>query len=88
MPVSVHGVMLKADLDFRDKKDTADFFYEENGRWKALGISHRLFFKLDHFTGCRFGLFAYATRQPGGHADFMKFRYRIGEGHGQIQKKA
>lgn len=88
IPLPSSSAVLRVDLDFKDKKDTADFFYEEDGRWKALGISHRLIFKLDHFTGCRFGLFAYATRQPGGHVDFMKFRYRIGEEHGQVQEKA
>lgn len=82
IPVHTSSVTLKVHLDFRDKKDTAAFYYEDNGNWKTLGIQHKLYFKLDHFTGCRFGLFAYATQQPGGYADFMKFRYQIGEENG------
>lgn len=82
VPLSVPSATLKVSLDFRDKKDTANFFYEDDGDWKTLGISHRLYFKLDHFTGCRFGLFAYATQQPGGCADFMKFRYQTGGADG------
>lgn len=74
-------VTLKVHLDFQDKKDEADFAYEENGSWKSFGIRQKLYFKLDHFTGCRFGIFTYATRQSGGSADFMKFRYRAGCGH-------
>ena len=80
--LNASSVTLKVSLNFRDKKDMADFFYEDNGSWKALGIRHRLYFKLDHFTGCRFGLFTYATRQFGGCADFMKFRYQVGEENG------
>lgn len=82
IPLRGTSVTLKVFLDFCDKKDTAAFFYEDNGSWKALGIRHKLYFKLDHFTGCRFGLFAYATRQTGGWADFMKFRYQIGGENG------
>ena len=82
IPLRGASVTLKVFLDFRDKKDMADFFYEDNGSWKALGIRHKLYFKLDHFTGCRFGLFAYATQQTGGWADFMKFRYQAGGENG------
>ncbi len=74
-------VTLKVHVDFENKKDEADFAYEEHGNWKALGICQKLYFKLDHFTGCRFGLFMYAAKQSGGHADFMKFRYQIGRDH-------
>ena len=35
----------------------------------------KLVYRLDYFTGCRFGLFSYATTTPGGHVDFMDFRY-------------
>ena len=31
---------------------------------------HKLYFKLDHFTGCRFGLFCYAAEETGGSACF------------------
>ena len=35
--------------------------------------SHRLYFKLDHFMGCRYGLFAYSTAKTGGSAEFYDF---------------
>ena len=38
--------------------------------WLVLG-----YFKMDHFTGCRVGLFAYATKEAGGIAEFGRFRY-------------
>lgn len=82
IPVSDSSVTLKVFLDFRDKKDTADFFYEDKGSWKALGIRQKLYFKLDHFTGCRFGLFAYASQQTEGYADFTEFRYQVGGENG------
>lgn len=81
IPINTLCVTLKVHLNFQDKKDEADFAYEDNGDWKTLGIRQKLYFKLDHFTGCRFGIFIYATRQSGGSADFMKFRYRVGGVH-------
>ena len=32
-------------------------------------------FKLDHFTGARFGLFVYSTKEAGGCASFSNFIY-------------
>lgn len=78
IPIENSCVTLKVHGDFRDKKDEADFAYELNGIWKPLGIRQKLYFKMDHFTGCRFGLFMYATCQTGGTVDFMKFRYQVG----------
>ena len=43
--------------------------------WKKIGITQKLFFILDHFCGCRFGLFMYSTKEVGGYADFSDFRY-------------
>ncbi len=51
----------------------------EKGRsgqdWKKLGPDHKLYFKLDHFCGCRFGLVAYSTKEAGGSAEFKNFIY-------------
>lgn len=41
----------------------------------ALGKPHKLYFTLDHFTGCRAGLFLYSTKETGGHAAFADFRF-------------
>lgn len=69
-------VTLKVHADFADMRDVADCFYLDGGVWKSIGISQKMYFKLDQFTGCRFGLFLFSTKRAGGHADFMKFRYR------------
>ena len=34
-----------------------------------------MIFKMDHFTGCRIGLFLYSTKETGGIADFYDFAY-------------
>ena len=75
VPVSSPEVRLKCRLDFTDKKDEAAFFYQDGDRWLPLGIRQKLYFKMDHFTGCRFGLFLFSTKVAGGHADFQKFRF-------------
>lgn len=79
--VSKESVMQNSDsltvgisADFENMKDEAVLFYIENGERKQLGGVHRLFFKLDHFTGCRVGLFMYSTEADGGYADFSDFR--------------
>ena len=66
---------LRAETDFAYMKDMANLFYVENGVKKPLGPTSKLCFKLDHFTGVRFGLFVYATKEIGGSASFTNFRY-------------
>lgn len=75
--VAIQGerVRLKLSVDFEEMKDEAVFFYEDEGQWKQIGSRKKLYFRLDHFTGCRFGLFSYATRQTGGKAAFGNFIY-------------
>lgn len=45
------------------------------GRWEKLGPDHKLYFGLDHFTGCRFGLAVCSTAQAGGSGAFREFQY-------------
>ncbi len=66
---------LRVEVDFTDRKDEAQFFYQDNGEWKKIGPTHKLAFLLDHFTGCRFGLFMYSTREAGGSVGFREFTY-------------
>lgn len=66
---------LRVKVDFTEQKDEAEFFYWQDGMWKKIGCTHSLFFKIDHFTGCRFGLVNYATKETGGYATFSEFRY-------------
>lgn len=61
--------------DFRDGKDKLDFFVIEDNNPTRIGDSHRLEFRLDHFTGARFGLFTYSTQKFGGEGVFRHFRY-------------
>ncbi len=57
--------------------DTVSFFYgTDSGQLKKLGKNHKLVYKLDHFTGARFGLFIYSTKETGGSAIFSNFIYR------------
>ncbi len=66
---------LRISADFSDKKDTVRFYYRKDGQWEMIGVPHKLYFKMDHFTGCRIGLFVYSTKQPGGTASFRSFVY-------------
>ena len=76
VPVEGEQIRLRVVVDFTNMKDTAKFYYLNGRRWEKIGISHKLYFKMDHFTGCRFGLFVYATEQIGGKAGFANFVYR------------
>lgn len=73
-------VYLRAVCDFREKagggqNDTARFFYSLDGKlWTAIGDTLQMRYTLPHFMGYRFGLFNYATKQPGGYAEFDFFR--------------
>ena len=70
---------LRAVYDFTDCKDEVTFFYRDadmpESEWRPLGTAHRMVFKMDHFTGCRIGLFLYSTKETGGIADFYDFAY-------------
>lgn len=79
LPVDSDTVTLRAVCELTPT-DTAEFFYatEENGvqsEFKKLGDTHKLYFKLDHFVGCRFGMFLFSTKDTGGMAEFSDFRY-------------
>ena len=54
--------------------DEAKFSYKEDeSGWKNVETVHKLAFRLDHFTGARFGLFIYSTIVEGGEARFSDF---------------
>lgn len=72
-------VTLRLETEFKQMHDTAAFYYQDGSAWKRLGPPHQLYFKLDHFTGCRFALFIYATAHTGGTAAFSHFRYEVPE---------
>jgi beta-xylosidase len=75
IPLSQNTVYLKAECDFTDKKDTANFYYSLDGKsWLPLGTPLKMVYTLPHFVGYRFGLFNYATKKAGGFVDFDYFR--------------
>ncbi len=75
VPLNQAVVYFKAQCDFTDKKDVADFFYSLDGNnWVPVGTQLKMAYTLPHFMGYRFGLFNYATKQTGGYADFDYFR--------------
>lgn len=68
-------IYLKAYGDFRNLKDQGRFFYSLDGKsWTSIGQPLQMKYTLPHFMGYRFGLFSFATQQPGGHADFDYFK--------------
>ena len=75
VPLAQGVVWLRAECDFRNRADQASFFYSLDGAtWIALGGTLKMTYTLPHFMGYRFGLFNFATRSPGGHAEFDFFR--------------
>jgi beta-xylosidase len=73
-PVKEGKISFAIAAEFGETRDYASFYYMDNGKWVQLGAKHELVFKLDHFTGCRFALALYATKEIGGYADFQNFR--------------
>lgn len=74
-PVSCTKIRLRVEADFTEMRDEAEFFFYDDALRRKIGITQKLYFKLDHFTGCRFGIFHYATRKTGGMACFEDFTY-------------
>jgi beta-xylosidase len=75
IPLQQATVYLKAECDFKNRADTARFSYSLDGRsWTPIGTEMKMRYTIPHFMGYRFGLFNYATRNPGGFADFDFFR--------------
>ncbi|HWV70954.1 MAG TPA: glycoside hydrolase 43 family protein [Pseudosphingobacterium sp.] len=74
IPLTEQKVYLKAECNFTNRKDVANFFYSLDGeKWLAIGSSLKMTYTLPHFMGYRFGLFNYATKEIGGHVDFDYF---------------
>lgn len=75
VPLGQPVVHLRADADFRDMVDTVRFSYSLDGvAWMPVGDAFRMRYTLGHFMGARFALFGFATKDPGGWADFDHFR--------------
>jgi beta-xylosidase len=67
-------IYFKAECNFTDKKDIADFFYSLDGKiWNTVGTQLKMAYTIPQFIGYRFALFNYATKNTGGYADFDYF---------------
>lgn len=76
LPEGRTDIYLKIKFDFEDGRDTAVFYRSLDGRrWKQMGKPLALRFTLDHFMGCRIGLYSYATEKVGGFADFEYLKW-------------
>ena len=74
IPVTQNIVYFRAECDFTNKKDLADFFYSLDGKkWIPVGSQLKMAYTLPHFMGYRFGLFNYAAKEVGGYVDFDFF---------------
>lgn len=77
IPINQTTIYFKAECNFADKKDVADFFYSLDGKkWNPIGTQLQMAYTLPHFMGYRFGLFNYATKMAGGYVDFDWFRIK------------
>ncbi|HKJ77948.1 MAG TPA: family 43 glycosylhydrolase, partial [Prolixibacteraceae bacterium] len=77
VPFSQDNVYLKAECDFKNRKDLAGFYFSLDGKnWTKIGSQLKMEYTLPHFMGYRFGLFNYATQNPGGFVDFDYFRIK------------
>jgi len=75
IPLNQKVVYFKAECDFTNRKDVADFFYSLDGKtWIPLGTPLKMAYTFPHFMGYRFALFNYATKNIGGAADFDFFQ--------------
>lgn len=75
IPLTQKKVYLRADCNFRDLADVADFYYSFDGKnWIAIGTQLKMEYSMPHFMGYRYGLFHYSTKTPGGYVDFDWFR--------------
>jgi len=77
IPLKQKTVYLRADCNFTELADVANFFYSLNGKtWIPIGSQLKMEYSMPHFMGYRFGLYNYATKDPGGYVDFDWFRIK------------
>ena len=75
IPLNQNTVYFKAECNFKDRKDVADFFYSLDGKkWLPAGTQLKMAYTIPQFIGYRFALFNYATKNVGGYVDFDYFR--------------
>jgi hypothetical protein len=71
-------VYLRVDFDVPVDRGTATFYYSTDGTtWTKIGSDVKLNYDLHMFVGVRWGLFNFATKTPGGYADFDWFKVGV-----------
>jgi len=74
VPLTQKTAFLKAECDFTNKADVANFFYSLDGKtWIPIGSQLKMEYSMPHFMGYRYGLYNYSTKTPGGFVDFDWF---------------
>jgi beta-xylosidase len=73
--VDQYQVRLKIIGDFSNMKDIVSCFYHKDDSWIQLGEEVQHQFTLDHFVGCRVGMFIFSTQKTGGESTFEAFKY-------------
>ncbi|HEX2920546.1 MAG TPA: glycoside hydrolase 43 family protein [Bacteroidales bacterium] len=74
IPLNQKNVYLRADCNFENLADVAEFYYSLDGKsWKKIGNQLKMEYSMPHFMGYRYGLFNYSTKTTGGFVDFDWF---------------
>lgn len=78
MEISSSKINLKIAFNLEKSVQEAKLYYSlSNDDFKPFGTPAPLRFTLDHFTGVRFGLFNYSTKEAGGSVKFSVFKITI-----------
>lgn len=84
-PLEAGQLWLKAVFDYRNKRDTVQFFYSHDGViWHAAGEKQKLHFNLIYFVGTRIALYCFGSGS--GHAAFRRFTAKVNEVNRQAGK--
>jgi beta-xylosidase len=70
-------IRLRVRTDFTEEPDRCTYAYRLGNEWMDIADVHNMYFRLDLFIGCRFALFAYSTKEPGGEAMFTDFTINV-----------
>ena len=71
--IAVGSAVLKVKIRCDFTNNTATCFIETEEGMRQIGGPHKLKFRLDHFTGCRYALSYFSTVKSGGIAVFRDF---------------
>ncbi len=74
VPFAGSQVRLRLRGDFEKMKDVLSYAFFDGDQWQELASDIKHQFTLDHFTGCRVGLFMYSTKTVGGMSKFSDFK--------------